>query len=315
MTTLDAVTVSGAQPGPGLWRVSKGDHVMWVLGTLSPLPAHMEWKSDEVERAIANSQIVLGQPTFSIRPNTNFFGRLFLIPSLAGANKNPDGRTLQQMVSTEDYARWTVLKQQYLGDDHDVERLRPIFATGELYAAAIKHQGLTASLGVDDVVRALAKKHNVKVIATDYVVAIDEPRRAVKAFKSSTLDDGQCFGLTLDLVEHDLGGVVELANAWATGDINELRNLTMDDLREACMSAVTNAGVAKQLGLDSLKAKVAAMWLAAAEQALSDHAQSFAMLPMVEVLSPTGFIAQLKAKDYHVEGPEGSDAEVTTSQP
>jgi hypothetical protein len=42
--TEAAVVVSGAQPGPGLWKVAKGDHVMWVLGTQSPLPKHMQWR-------------------------------------------------------------------------------------------------------------------------------------------------------------------------------------------------------------------------------------------------------------------------------
>src|ERR1700756_1995947 len=60
VTNLEAVTVSGEQPGPGLWRISKGDHVMWVLGTLSPLPDRMQWKTNDVEQTIASSQEVLG---------------------------------------------------------------------------------------------------------------------------------------------------------------------------------------------------------------------------------------------------------------
>src|SRR5215469_7929184 len=56
VTNLEGVTVSGVQPGPGLWKVSKGDQVMWVLGTLSPLPEHIQWKTDEVEQTIAESQ-------------------------------------------------------------------------------------------------------------------------------------------------------------------------------------------------------------------------------------------------------------------
>src|SRR5690348_2085441 len=34
--TLQTVLVRGSQPGPGLWRVSKGDHTLWILGTLGP---------------------------------------------------------------------------------------------------------------------------------------------------------------------------------------------------------------------------------------------------------------------------------------
>lgn len=315
VTNLEAVTVSGVQPGPGLWKVSKGDHVMWVLGTLSPLPDRMQWKTDEVEQAIAASQEVLGPPSVALKPKTNFFGKLFLLPSLVGARKNPDGQTLQQVVPAPDYARWQVLKQQYIGSDRSVEGWRPIFAAVELYDKAIKRQGLTGSGGVKDTVRDLAKKHGVKFITTRYTVMVDEPRAAVKTFKSSPMDDRECFGRTLDTVERDLGRITERANAWATGDIVTLRGLPMNDQREACISAITEAGFAKQLGFNDVQQKAQAMWIDAAEQSLNANAQTFAMLPMDEVLSPQGLIARLKAKGYQVEAPDGGDDASAVAQP
>ena len=41
ISDMDAIVVTGVQPGPGMWKVSQGDHVMWVLGTQSPLPKQM----------------------------------------------------------------------------------------------------------------------------------------------------------------------------------------------------------------------------------------------------------------------------------
>ena len=32
------VVISGRYRGPRLWRVSRDGHVLWVLGTVSPLP-------------------------------------------------------------------------------------------------------------------------------------------------------------------------------------------------------------------------------------------------------------------------------------
>ncbi|RDI98711.1 TraB/GumN family protein [Dyella solisilvae] len=308
-TNLEGVTVTGVQPGPGLWKVSKGDHVMWVLGTLSPLPDHMQWKTDEVEQTIAESQEVLGPPSVALKPKTNFFGKLFLLPSLIGARKNPDGQTLQQMVPAPDYARWLVLKQQYLGNDRSIEDWRPIFAAVELYDKAIKRHGLTSSGGVKDAVRDLAKKHNVKFTTARYTMLVEEPRTAVKTFKTSSMDDRECFGRTLDTVERDMGRITERANAWATGDIETLRGLPMNDQREACISAVTEAGFAKQLGFNDVQQKAQATWMEAAQQALANNTQTFAMLPMEEVLSPHGLIARLKAQGYQVEAPDGSDAE------
>ena len=36
---LETVTVvAGVQPGPGLWKVTRGENLMWILGTVAPVP-------------------------------------------------------------------------------------------------------------------------------------------------------------------------------------------------------------------------------------------------------------------------------------
>ncbi len=52
----DKVLVVGQRPGPGLWKVSKGGNVLWVFGTHAPLPARMQWRSQQVEAILAQSQ-------------------------------------------------------------------------------------------------------------------------------------------------------------------------------------------------------------------------------------------------------------------
>lgn len=307
VANLDAVVVSGIQPGPGLWKVSKGDHVMWVLGTLSPLPEHMQWKTDEVDDVIAHSQEVLTAPTFTLKPKTNFFGRLFLLPSLVGARKNPDGKSLQEVIAPEDYARWLKLKQQYIGSDRSVEDWRPLFAAYELYEKAVKRSGLNTSGGVKDTVRDLAKQHNVKVTATRYQMEIEEPRAAVKLFKSASMEDRPCFTQTLDTVEHGLGQVAARANAWAVGDIDALRSLPRTDGREACIQAITGAGFAEKLGFKDVEQHVEQLWFQNVDRALTANAQTFALLPMDEVLSSDGYLARLKARGYTVQSPQEQD--------
>ena len=46
---------------------------------------------------------------------------------------------------------------------------------------------------------------------------------------------------------------------------------------------------------------------AAARTALTHNAQTFAMLPMTELLKPDGYLAALKAEGYQVEAPEDQD--------
>jgi uncharacterized protein YbaP (TraB family) len=300
---LPAVLVTGVQPGPGMWRVSRGDHELWILGTLSPLPRGMTWQSHEVEAVIASAQEILLPPAVKMKVDASWLGKLFLLPSAYSARKNEDGKTLQQVLSAPMYARWQVLKQQYLADKRSVERWRPIFAAQELYKAAIKANGLSNSGGVKAAVDALAKQHGVAETAVEYPVTIEHPRAAIKAFKQAAPNDVMCMSRTLDAVEHDLPAMKARANAWATGDLQALRELPDSNRRQVCIDALAEAGFAHQLGIDDIPEKLQATWLAAARTALETNRQTFAMLPMDELLKPGGYLAQLRAEGYSVEAP------------
>ncbi|MBB6189757.1 TraB/GumN family protein [Rhodanobacter sp. MP7CTX1] len=312
VANLAAVAVTGVQPGPGMWKVSKGGHVMWVLGTLSPLPQNMQWQSHDLAQIIGQSQEVLLSPSIKVKFNTGFFGKLFLLPSAYSARKNDNGETLQQVLPAALYARWQVLKQQYLGSSNSVERWRPIFAAQELYKKAIKANGLSASGGIGTTVEALAKQYGVKQTPVDYQFVVEQPRVAIKDFKSSGLDDTACFSHTLDSIEQDMPTMKARANAWAVGDLQALRQLPDSERRDTCVAAVTGAAFAHKLGIDDVPARLEATWLDAARAALTSNTQTFAMLPMSELLSPAGYAAKLKAQGYVVESPEDQDAEPAT---
>ena len=63
---LEEVLVTGQQPGPGLWKVTRpaagNDHVLWILGSYGPLPKKMQWRSTELETVLRESQEVIGPP-------------------------------------------------------------------------------------------------------------------------------------------------------------------------------------------------------------------------------------------------------------
>lgn len=306
---LPVVVVTGVQPGPGLWRVSRTDpagaeHVLWVLGTLSPLPRAMQWQSSEVGQTIAESQELLRAPSIKLKADVGFVGKLFLLPSAYSARKNPDGAHLQQLLPPSVYARWQLLKQKYSVDERGIERWRPMFAAQALFRKALKANGLSRSGGVEASIDALAKQHGVPTTDTDYQIVIEHPRIAIKAFKQAAPHDVTCFIRTLDSIEHDLPWMTERANAWATGDLEALRQLPDSDRHDACVAAVTDAGFARALGLDDVPEKQRAVWLAAAIKALQTHAQTFAVLPMDELLRADGYLAALRERGYEVEAPE-----------
>jgi hypothetical protein len=301
--TLDTVLVTGEQPGPGLWKVSKNDHVLWILGAQYPLPKGIIWKASEVEQTIAQSQVVIADA--SAKFEISFFHKLTLLPAVYGARKNADGATLKELLPVALYARWEALKEKYMGRDEGVERLRPMVAANELYGRALEKSGLARNGMIWDTIRRVAKKDRVRIVEPEASIPMDDPKQAIRDFKDTagSQADVDCMAAVLTRLETDLGAMRERANAWAVGDIEALKKLPSPSQQDACRAAVSsNARLRERL--DAAMKQIDAAWLAAAEAALRDNASSFAVLPMDELLRPDRRLAMLRERGYAVEEPE-----------
>jgi hypothetical protein len=331
---METVLVTGEQPGPGLWKISRDGHVMWVLGTIGEVPDTIVWRTREVEARIAESQEVLfpGWPRVDL--DVSVFQALALVPALFKAAKNPDGATLNDVLSAEDYATWLRLKQKYLGDDDDIEKYRPMVAEDKLNTAIGKKKMKKLRMTwVDEVVRKAAKKHKVRIHELPYVVRkikVEKPRAILKAAKNLDLAEGECVGRNLARIEKaDAKGLLEFnvaaVNAWATGDLDAMRAQAdavrdPDLAREDCTTAALDAAMKSQSaepgnevlrGLDLLEqqqdlhalaaAEAERNWVEAAEKALADNESTFVVLPMHLVLNQWVYVGKLKEKGYLVE--------------
>jgi len=300
--TLDAVLVTGEQPGPGLWKVSKNDHVLWILGAQYPLPKDITWKAREVEQAIGASQVVIADASAKIE--LSFWHKLTLLPAVYGARKNADGATLKDVLPPEMYARWLALKAKYIGHDNGVERLRPMVAANELYDKALAKSGLARNGMIWDRIRALAKQDRVRIVEPEASIPLEDPKQAIHDFAAiDTKLDAQCLAATMTRLETDLAAMRERANAWAVGDLDALKKLPSPSQQDACRAALSsNARMHEKV--DAAMRQIDATWLAAAEAALRDNASSFAVLPMDELLRPDRRLAMLRERGYQVEEPE-----------
>lgn len=297
---VDEVLIIGEQPGPTLWKVYKGDHLLWVLGTFYPLPHKLQWRSQQAEDAIANSQEVFLQP--SAHAKVGFFSQLTLLPSLIGIRKSPDGMMLEEKVPADVYSRWLVLKEKYIGKDKAVEKYRPIFAGHELMEQAQKKAGFDNEDIVTKRVQELAKKHKVKITVPTYEFAVDKPRQTLKHFKQTEMDDVSCFAKMVDHLSADLDTMKLRANAWATGDLAALASLPITDPSSECFDAFMKSSFAEEEGVKDLPAKVEAEWFAKIDEALTNNAVSFAVIGTAEMLKKESVMAKLKAKGYRIEG-------------
>ena len=329
---LETVVVTGEVPGPGLWKVSKGDHVMWVLASYSPLPKGMTWRSSQIEARIAESQEVLYAPYVNIKPSIGMMRGLTLRSAANKAAKIPDGKTLKDVLPAADYAKWSVLRDKYLGTVDDVETRRPATAMRLLRMSALRKNELQGGPNVREVVDDARRKHKVDPVWLPTVrrtVELEDPRGMLESMQELQPAELECFSRELDRVEPDVERLKVLANAWSLGDTETQRSLfrqvtLRDAIREGCVhfalgGAVmhptpgegnsTDAEHIQKLLEDSMRLSEDAMlqaqleWLEAAQAALARNKSTFAVLGLAEMLSQDGHLEKLRALGYTVEEP------------
>lgn len=308
---MDAVVVTGVQPGPGLWRVRRGDHTLYILGTQSPLPKAISWRSDEVRDVLAEAGVVLGPPGVRVGGDIGFSRGLTMLPAALRASRNPDGATLDELLPAAVYQRWSTLKQRYIGRDRGIERKRPAIAVNELYRAALDAHGLREGGVITPVLDDALKARGMALTPTTLEVKIADPRAAMADFRKETMkpEDVACVSDTLDIIERGLPQVAARANAWAVGDLDALRATAgQGNLVQACMSSFLQTETARKRGLDNLEAQVRAHWLTAAEAALATHPVSFATLSVNDLLGTDGYLAALRPRVDAVLAPDEADA-------
>jgi hypothetical protein len=302
---LEEVLVTGEQAGPGLWKVTRpsvdGDHVLWIFGAYGPLPKKMQWRSKALETAIAASQELLAEP--EVDPDVGIFGRMAMLPSLIGVRNNPGDQRLQQVVPPDLYLRWVALKARYLPNHDKVEQWRPLFAAVELFRAAVSQAGLERSMVISSEVRKLARRHDLEITTPTVEVKVEKARAAVKEFKREPLDDVDCFARTIDRLESDLGLMRTRANAWATGDVDLLRETWPRAQGSACLAAVMSWQVVRERGYDEVPERVKAAWLAEVARALHQNHSTVAVLWMSQILDADGYVAALREQGYTVGDP------------
>jgi hypothetical protein len=298
---LAEVLVVGRQPGPGLWRISRGDHELWVFATLDPLPKAMVWDSSEIERHIAAAQKLLAPPR--IDPHIGLFRKLTLLPSLLRARHNPDGRTLEQVVPHDLYMRWLALRVKYLGHSSD-EKLRPMLAAFDLFDHALDQEGLSDE--EEDIWKRIESiAHGKRVPIEPVVLGLEIPD--AKAFvrdltQISPDSEVACLRSAIEHLETDLPALRQRANLWSLGNIEKLRPLLPADEPIACFDAVMSVARFRD-EYAQVTAQLDALWLERAVAALEQNASTVAVVSMKKFLEDNGWLAKLRARGYEIEEP------------
>jgi uncharacterized protein YbaP (TraB family) len=290
------VVVTGEHEGPRLWKVRKGDHVLWILGTMTPLPKKMIWQSDAVEAVLQQSQeVVPSWPAFGIGANP--FTALRVWIEWRSIQKIPDRMDLREVLSPELYARFSALKAGYAPKDSKLDELRPAFAAERLLDEALDATGLTVHNEVQQAVLKLARKQGVKIHQDK--LRVEHPVDVLKDVGKTPLQgEIACLEAVVGRLETDLGPMQARARAWALGDVDELRKLNHPEDRTACIEAVSSSTRVRDL-----IAQAQDDWFLSVEDALARNRSTLAVQSMDRLLGENGSLAKLRKEGYEVEGP------------
>jgi uncharacterized protein YbaP (TraB family) len=297
---MEEIEVSAPHTGPRMWQVTRaGDsaHVVWILGTLSPLPRHFIWQTDAVAAVLGRSQeLIPDLPGEGLHFGPIMWIRIYL--QWRKTRAIADHATLQQTIPPALYARFEVQKQKFAPREDSLENLRPMVAGGRLFNRALEGSGL--SHREDDLSQTVIKlAHEKDVPIFKAKLKVDDPLGLMKDLNQiPPAAEQSCLLTMIERMESDMGTMQQRAAAWSRGDVATLRQLPYPDEQTACLQAV--ASVAR---VNNLMQQLQSDWLGAIEESLTTNASALALQPMDRLLGDTGLLAQLRAKGYTITGP------------
>lgn len=289
---IDELTVTGERPGPGLFHVHRpGSGDLWILGTLSPLPDGLSWRSHEVEQLLGHTdRVLLDRGMVVHAPSAVWI--LLTQRSLFLAGKN---RRLKDLLPSDVYARFAAQRARFGKDGSAWESLRPAVATGMLMGTAMPKLGLSGKVDVNEDVRKMARQRHVHIEEFS-VLGADDGLRALKDLKPD--EETQCVAAALGLLENGLPRQIERANAWAVGDIARLQRTPQGETL-ACENAMEPSE------LHRLYDRTQRAWIANMRRLLDGGGVTLAVIDIDQLFGADGLLDQLRAQGYTVDAPGG----------
>jgi uncharacterized protein YbaP (TraB family) len=288
---LQELVVNGERTGPGLWHVHKGAGHVWILGSISPLPKDITWRSAQVEKLLASTDQVLVPKPFEI----GIVRILWLLITERAALMVRGGKHLKDVMPADLYARFSKDRARFTGDENKWERFRPIIASAFLERDAFHSAGLSARLDLGAALRALAKKQHVRVEEVK-IAGVGDVLDALKTMPPAT--ENVCVEASLVTIESGLPQLIARARAWATGDIESIQSHPEPLQVDACVKALDSGASS-----GDLIGRIRRTWLQALQKSLDSPGTTIAVVNMDLLLEPGGLLDELKQSGYEVDPP------------
>ncbi len=261
-----------------IWKVSRGDQSMYVVGSVHLLSKDFYPLNPALETAFKESDLLVEEvdlgEMLSPESQLNVLTRGML----------PADKSLDQVVSPATFAQVSKRFADLGMPVEPLKRFKPWAIALTLLAVEWQRAGFDAELGLDKHFydRAQSESKPVRGLETaDYQISRfdDMPFDQQDKLLAETLRD----------IDTEQANVTKLAEAWKAGDGPGVEKVVLQDLK-------SDPQIYDRLLLQRNRA-----WLPQIEAIFAQHRRAFVVVGAAHVVGPDGLLAMLRAKGYTVE--------------
>ena len=260
-----------------LWKASKGQGVVYLVGSVHMLTADFYPLAPALDAAFKDSDLLVEEADLSemLSPTTQF--------SLLQRGMLPSGQTLDKVVSPATLA----LVNAHLGVFGPgaavaaVKQFKPWFLAMTLEAMEWQKAGFDPQLGLD--------KHFFDRAQSEgkAVQGLETTEFQISLFDSMSAEQQERFlAETLKDLDKETASVGQLASAWKSGDVAGVERFVLKDLQ-------SDPVVYERLLVGRNRA-----WLPKLEALFSRPRPAMVVVGAAHLVGPDGLVAMLKAKGY-----------------
>lgn len=222
---VEELEVLGRPPGPAMWRAARGSSEVVILGSVSPLPHSLNWDTGRLEKALDGATLLLTPP----RPHVGAVDAMAFLLGGGGALKS--GTDLDASLPPEIRAHLDAARTRARQKPKRYAAWKPAIAGFMLIGDYREAAGLSAAKPVSTIEK-LARKKRVKVRAVgDYKLG----PLVRSAAKLSDAENRTCLVEALDFTDREAGHAIEIARAWAAGDLRTVKAEYQTQGIESCL--------------------------------------------------------------------------------
>ncbi len=279
---ITEVVVRAHVPGPAMWKLTRGESTVWVMGTLHVSPKAVPWDATRFKRILDGAHVlilprVVNDDTVSEQDM-----------ELAGSKQ------LSDVVSPATYARFkTALQRENFDGLPTGLAYQPAWAGAWLIVRVYEAHGITTHIVPPEVARYAAQSR----VPIKYVDR-HTTRLQVRQYSQIDPTTGEaCLNDYLDSIDHDIATTDDMGKSWAEGDVSSILAHHREPAWVTCFLSQPKFGdLYEKYAVDDM--------VKAADNALKTPGKSVAVMPLSDLLRKDGILDQLRAEGVVISSPE-----------